>query len=140
MRYLLNRPQPLTQQVWEAVPRIQRAGAFITVRQCQFIGYDPYRATALMLMELTGLDYEEAKELARSQPGARVSELLAARFNPQEFQDLATSFASIGKAYGEAFGGLIKAFGAFADGFSQTVRQMQESADSTSQDDSVVTA
>ncbi|MFW0112712.1 hypothetical protein, partial [Rothia sp. CCM 9416] len=64
----MSKPQPLTQQVWEAVPRIKRDGLFITAKECQTSGYSLYRASALMLMELTGMDYEQAKEVLRTQP------------------------------------------------------------------------
>lgn len=140
MSHGVNTPQPLTQQVWEAVPRIKRDGHFITASQCQTEGYSLYRANTLMLMELTGLGYEEAKELAKSHPGKAVSEVMAEHYNPEAFQDLTASFAAVGKVYGEAFGGLVKAFEAFTEGFTQGLRQMRDAADKSSQDDFAVTA
>lgn len=140
MSHGVKTPQPLTQQVWEAVPRIKRDGHFVTASQYQAEGYSLYRANTLMLMELTGLGYEEAKELARSHPGKPVSEVMADHYNPEAFQDLTASFAAVGQACGEAFGGLAKAFEAFAGGFAQGLRQMRDVADNSSQDDFAVTA
>lgn len=140
MSHGVKTPQPLTQQVWEAVPRIKRDGHFVTASQCQTEGYSLYRANTLMLMELTGLGYEEAKELAKSPPDKPVREVMADHYNPEAFQDLTASFAAVGQAYGKAFGGLAKAFEAFAEGFAQGFRQMRDVADNSSQDDFAVTA
>ena len=140
MSHGVKTPQPLTQQVWEAVPRIKRDGHFITASQCQAEGYSLYRANTLMLMELTGLGYEEAKELAKSHPDKPVRGVMAEHYNPEAFQDLTASFASVGQACGEAFGGLAKAFEAFRDGFAQGFRQMWDATDKSSQDDFAVTA
>lgn len=133
-------PQPLTQQVWEAVSRIKHDGHFITASQCQTEGYSLYRANTLMLMELTGLGYDEAKDLAKSHPDKPISGVMADHYSPEAFQDLTASFAAVGKVYGEAFGGLAKAFEAFREGFAQGFRQMLDAADNSSQDDFAVTA
>lgn len=140
MSHGMKTPQPLTQQVWEAVPRIKRDGHFVTASQCQTEGYSLYRANTLMLMELTGLGYDEAKELAKSHPDKPVSGVMASHYNPEAFQDLTASFAAVGKVYGEAFGGLVKAFEAFSEGFAQGFRQMRDAADNSFQDDFAVTA
>lgn len=140
MSHGVKTPQPLTQQVWEAVPRIKRDGHFVTASQCQTGGYSLYRANTLMLMELTGLGYEEAKELANSSPDKPVREVMADHYNPEAFQDLTASFAAVGQAAESFSVSLAKAFEAFAEGFAQGFRQMRDVADNSSQDDFAVTA